>query len=382
MAGARLSGKLDENWRLGFLNIQTAADEANEIPSNNNMMVALQRKVSARSNIGAFFINREIFSNYEFVSPQEEYNRVYGLDYTLASRDNRWTGKFYVHQSLQPDDKVGNLSSQVTTSYNDRFWNFTADLVYVDRDFQSDLGFILRKDILKNGMGAARTFYPKGGIVNKHTIRFTSVLWWRPRLDFIKSDQLLRPQYNVEFRNQSNFEVRYLDQYIFLTEDFNPTGKDGTPIAGDAGYDFNQVQATYASNVTKPFTYNLTSTVGQFFNGNSYSYGVTLGYRFQPWVSLSLDTQYDQIRLPGDIPDTDFWLVTPRAEITFSRSLFWTTTVQYSNQRDNLGINSRLQWRYAPLSDLFIVYNDNYLPNGLGPKFRSINLKLTYWFNP
>ena len=382
LAGARLSGKLDENWRLGFLNIQTAADEANEISSNNNMMIALQRKVSARSNIGAFFINRETFGEFDFVTPEEKYNRVYGIDYTLASIDNRWTGKFYVHQSIQPDDKIGNLSSQAAASYNDRYWNFTADLVYVDEDFQSDLGFILRKDIFKNGLGAARTFYPKNGIINKHTVRLTSVIWWRPGLDFIKSDQILRPQYNVEFKNQSDLELRYIDQYIYLTEDFNPTGKDGTPISGNVGYDFNQYQMSYSSNVTKPLTYNVSSTVGQFFHGNSYSYSLTVGYRFQPWVSLSLITQYDKIRLPEDIPDADFWLVTPRAEVTFSRSLFWTTTVQYSNQRDNLGINSRLQWRYAPLSDLFIVYNDNYLPNGLGPKFRSVNLKLTYWFNP
>jgi hypothetical protein len=54
---------------------------------------------------------------------------------------------------------------------------------------------------------------------------------------------------------------------------------------------------------------------------------------------------------------------------------------QYSNQRDNLGINSRLQWRFAPLSDLFIVYNDNYSVNTTEPKFRSIDLKLSYWLN-
>lgn len=37
---------------------------------------------------------------------------------------------------------------------------------------------------------------------------------------------------------------------------------------------------------------------------------------------------------------------------------------------DNLGINSRLQWRDAQLSDLYIVYNDNYYTAEFGPKFR------------
>ena len=51
------------------------------------------------------------------------------------------------------------------------------------------------------------------------------------------------------------------------------------------------------------------------------------------------------------------------------------------NLQDNFGINSRLQWRFAPLSDLFIVYNDNYYSSDFTPRLRTINLKLSYWLN-
>ena len=48
----------------------------------------------------------------------------------------------------------------------------------------------------------------------------------------------------------------------------------------------------------------------------------------------------------------------------------------------SMSINSRLQWRFAPLSDLFLVYNDNYnTTTPFIPKVRSFNLKLTYWLN-
>ena len=87
------------------------------------------------------------------------------------------------------------------------------------------------------------------------------------------------------------------------------------------------------------------------------------------------------IRLPDPHSDADIWLLTPRVEITFSKSLFWSTLIQYSNQRENLGINSRLQWRFAPLSDLYLVYNDNYYIDPVSPRYRSINLKITYWLN-
>jgi len=74
-------------------------------------------------------------------------------------------------------------------------------------------------------------------------------------------------------------------------------------------------------------------------------------------------------------------LITPRMDVTLNKSLFFNTLIQYSNQRENFGINARLQWRFAPLSDLFLVYNDNYNSTEFTPRFRSINLKMTYWLN-
>ncbi|NDB03382.1 MAG: hydrolase, partial [Flavobacteriaceae bacterium] len=118
IAGARLSGKLNEDWRLGVLNIQTASDPANEIASNNNAMFALQRKLGARSNLGVFMVNRQRLEDYDFTQESDRYNRVVGVDYNLASSDNTWSGRYYVHQSLNPDDRSGNLSAEAITRYN------------------------------------------------------------------------------------------------------------------------------------------------------------------------------------------------------------------------------------------------------------------------
>ena len=90
---------------------------------------------------------------------------------------------------------------------------------------------------------------------------------------------------------------------------------------------------------------------------------------------------YNSIKLPEPYESEDILLFSPRINITFNKSIFWSTLIQYGNQLDNLGFNSRLQWRFAPLSDLFLVYNDNYFVNSFMPRSRSINLKLTYWLN-
>lgn len=161
IGGIRLSGKLTKDLRVGLLNIQTAKDEENEIPSNNNTMFALQQRVFSRSNIGMFFINKQSFEDYDFVEREDEYNRVVGIDYNLASQDNTWTGKVYAHKSFQPDDDVGNLSAGAVLRYQSRKYNFYAKGISIDEDFSSDLGFVRRTGIFKSILSAERVFWPK-----------------------------------------------------------------------------------------------------------------------------------------------------------------------------------------------------------------------------
>lgn len=382
LGGVRLSGKLNPTWRLGFLNLQSAADDANRIPSYNNMMLAFQKKVFSRSNLGFFWVNRETFDDDESLNPNERYNRVIGMDYDLASADNIWTGNFFVHKSFQPGDSKGNFSTQARLNYDDRDWRFVSDFVYVDEEYRADLGFVPRTDIFKNGLSATRRFYPKDTKISNHNFGVLGVNFWRVNLDFRNTDYFYRATWEANFTDQSTFSTNVRHDYIFLTDVFDPTRTPGaTPLPGNRGYSFTQFNAEYASNPSKLFTYSGSTSVGQFFNGNQYSFGGEVGYRFQPWANVSLGVNYDGIRLPEPFNDADIWLGIARTEITFSKSLFWNTLIQYSNQRDNFGINSRLQWRFAPLSDLFLVYNDNYFTETFAPRFRSINLKLTYWLN-
>lgn len=381
IGGVRLSGKISDDWRLGFLNMQTESDPQNEIASNNNMMFVVQRKMFSRSNMALFAVNRQAFGEYDFLDPEKEYNRVLGVDYNLASADNSWTGKFYVHKSLQPDDKKGNYSWQTTLTYQPRKFRYILDFQYVDQDFRADLGFVTRTGIMKNGNGFSYNFYPKSGTISQHGPGVMALLYWRQNLDFKKTDHTYMLYYNLSFTDQSTMRLSMENQFVFLTNGFDPIRSGGVPLQSNNGYRFNQYEVTYQSNPAKVFAFNVESSGGQFYNGHNFNASTEFTVRAQPWALFSLNARYDAIRLPAPHSDANFWLLTPKVDVTFSKSLFWSTLVQYSNQRDNLGINSRLQWRFAPLSDLYLVYNDNYYTKDFGPKFRSINLKISYWLN-
>ena len=61
--------------------------------------------------------------------------------------------------------------------------------------------------------------------------------------------------------------------------------------------------------------------------------------------------------------------------------LFITTFAQYNDQIDNINLNVRFQWRFAPVSDLFIIYTGNSYTGDFTNKNRGLAIKLSYWFN-
>ena len=78
---------------------------------------------------------------------------------------------------------------------------------------------------------------------------------------------------------------------------------------------------------------------------------------------------------------TDLWLKSPRTDVTFSNTIFFTTFLQYNSQAENININSRFQWRFLPAPDFYLVYTENYLPEHIQVKNRELVLKLAYWYN-
>ena len=382
IAGARLSGKLNNDLRIGLLTMQTAEDIANEIPTVNNSVVTLQHKLFSRSNLSFMFINKEATKEYNFLDPNDKYNRVIGLDYRLASKDNSWVGKYFLHKSFSPNVSDKDYSAGFSTEYFSRKWNYRVSGVYVGGNFRSDLGFIRRTDIFKITPRIQRNFWPQGKNIQRHSFSITPVFLWKPDLNYQNSDYAIITRWQASYKNNSELSVEMFNRYTYLYSDFDPTGTDGaTPLMGDKGYKYTSIRASYRSDQRKKVSFNINPSIGQFFNGKKYSLRTNIVWRIQPYFSGSLLVNYDKIELPKPHPSADLWLIGPKIDLTFNKNLFWSTFIQYASQQKNFGINTRLQWRFAPLSDLFVVYNDNYFSNDFSPRFRSLNLKLTYWLN-
>ena len=380
IGGIRLSGKINTNFRVGLLNIQTKNDSENEIGGNNNTVLALQQKVFSRSNVSFLFINRQDTSNKDFIIAEEKYNRVVGIDYNLANIDNSWNGKFYAHKSFTPNLDSKNYSTGARLDYSSKKWRFRTSGLYIGENFKSDLGFIRRTDIFKIDPKAEYLLFPKQGKINRHNFNVVPIIVWKPELNFQLADYNIISSWNAEFNNTSRISVSIFNRYIYLFEEFDPSFSDGLALAMNTDYTFSSIEFNLQTDTRKPFSFKIKPSMGQFFNGFKYTFDTEINYRVQPKFLFSIRARYDKIELPKPYSNNNIWLVSPKINITFTKFLYWSTLVQYSSLQENLGINSRLQWRFAPLSDLFLVYNDNYFTDSeFAPRFRSINLKITYW---
>jgi Domain of unknown function (DUF5916) len=380
--GARLSGKLDNNWRLGVLNMQSMQGARDGIPNANFSVLAVQRKLFARSNIGAILVNKQSFSQDKSIEIASPYNRVAGLDYNLASSDNKWLGKAFFHQAITSDNsfKAGQkFAHGAFLTYIDRAYSFTWDQQWVRAGYNPEVGFTPRRDYFRIAPAAQLFFYPQNTWLNQHSLGLETEVFWKP--EYGKTDHTISLFWDSDLKNTAMLRGSLNHNYIYLFEPFDPSRSGGKALDKDTEYNFLTLEGSFVSDQRRRLNFRLEPTLGKYFNGWLASFTGGLTYRYQPYGSIEMTFNYSHIALPRPYATANLLLVGPRIDLTFSRKVFLTTFIQYNNQINNLNINTRLQWRFAPVSDFFLVYTDNYDSLNWGTKNRALVAKLTYWLN-
>jgi hypothetical protein len=379
--GARLSGKLNENWRVGAMNMQTATDEDAGIVGKNFTVLALQRKVFERSNIGLIYVNKESLAldEYQQLFDPKAYNRLLGVDYNLNSANGKWTGKVFYHRTFESEKVDKPYSFNAYLLYNDLHWNWTFSIQDVGKSYNPEVGFVPRSDFKRINPDLTYLFYPKSKFINRHGPKLEFEGLWNETLG--TTDRDINLGYIVRFNSLAELEVTQRNRYVYLFSNFDPTRSGGAPLAAGTDYSYQNVLVEFRSNPRKKLNVGVVGEFGEYFTGSIQRITSQTGLRLGYLANISMNFNYARIRLPQPQRDADLILVGPRIDLTLTKDLFWTTFVQYNSQIDNMNINTRIQWRYAPVSDFFLVYTDNYFPGDFMPKQRSLVFKLNYWLN-
>jgi hypothetical protein len=378
IGGARLSGKAGEKWRIGLMDMQTGIKDT--LTADNFGVVAVQRQLLSRSNITGFLVNKQVVATPgDSAYSGNSYNRVAGLDFNLASSDNKWTGKFFYHQSLYQGMSGNSSALSGNLTYSTKTIKASVNQARIGADYLAEVGYIRRTGIFQMDGLFAYKFYPTSDKIVNHGPTVESEFYFDP--DFELVDRQTQVGYSAELVNRSILYMDIEEGYTKLLEPFDPTNTGGIEIPAGSEFNWLEVSAQYTSDNRKLFTYSFETRYGGFYNGTRFSLEGAAAYRIQPYGSLALSAEFNQVSLPEPYNSANLLLIGPRLDITFTENLIFTTFVQYNNQIDNMNVNMRFQWRFAPVSDLYIVYTENTNPENFQTKNRGLAIKLSYWFN-
>jgi hypothetical protein len=120
---------------------------------------------------------------------------------------------------------------------------------------------------------------------------------------------------------------------------------------------------------------------GEIFHERQRSGGINgnVGYRFQPWLTSFLSYNYTRLQMPAPLADNEVFFGGLELRASLSRLLFANMQLQYNSLGESIGLYARLQWEFKPLSNLLLVYQDNYYESFSQLQRRNLSAKLLYW---
>ncbi len=389
--GLRLSGNVSPDTRLGVMNIHSLGND--DSPGQNQSAFSIQKRFG-RSFIRGMLLNRQAMDNRKFDRSD------YGRNASLETRYNSVDGTISVWGGLHTSFKEGlnnkNLYYRVGMQYNTAKWYILNDYARIQENYYADMGFLARSEnydasrdtVIRDGFHQSYSTFqyrmvPETG---RTVLQVASVsTGFGLNNDGSLNERETNIGYEISFRSGqsvgaffNNYQINLLYPFSFVSSGEN------LPVAN---YHFSNVNANYGSDSRKAFGYQLSARVGQFYNGNITQLSVNSSYRVQPWGNFTLGYQWNNLKFPASYGSEVIGALLSKVEIGFSTKLLWTTLFQFVDQSEFMGINSRLQYRFSPMSDIYLVYVDNY--NALndpviGRSYNSANrallFKVNYWY--
>jgi len=346
LGGARLTGRVGET-QLGLLTMQV--DETGGLPATNYTVLRARRSFGSGSDVGAIVLSRATGDGNDF-------NRVYGADMTL-----RFLGRIdwntYAVKTASPGVTDGQYAFRTSVNREGNFFHGKGGFMTLGEGFRDDIGYYRRT-------GVRKYFFDVG-------IRPRPVSWakrgireWHPHAVWNIYTNLQGESIGRRLHTGSSF---FFNSGAFIEVSINPEmerldaplrlSSKAAPIApGD--YAWNQYLIWFQSDASRALSGSVRLTMGGLWSGTQRSVNTSVSLRPNHRFRVSISLNRTSADLGG--PDGEFvsavW--TSRVNYSFTTNMFLDSLVQYDQDRRRLNANIRFNVMHHPLSDLFVVYNE------------------------
>jgi hypothetical protein len=256
--------------------------------------------------------------------------------------------------------------------------NFITSLGYTPRLYNYDaLNDTTRRLGYYQADGFAEfDFYPASQKkINMTLITFAPAIYWFRDGKF--SEANLDLAYTILTADRKSFKIGYVHNFSNLP--FETSIFSSLNNLEARSYSSGVAVLRYESNFLKPFSWTADIQGGGYYNGKRLSIYGEVKKRIQPWLNLGTGITWNYIELNkrSIVPV----IINPSVEVAFNNKLFLTTFMQYNSLVHNFNLNTRFNWRFSPMSDIYLVFNSNYITPSYHNSGSTLTLKLSYWIN-
>jgi len=364
-AGGRLTGR-QGGYGLGLMTIQTSPDGA--APADNYTVLRGRRDLLGNSDVGVIFLSRQS-------TLSSDYNRVYGTDFNFRFfRALSLNG--FLTRSETPGVTGGEMSGKGSIVWNANFLHTQYSLLSVGDNFRDDIGFIKRTGVRKHFIDFGVRPRPQGlrkyGIREVHPHTRYNIYTDQSNVKVSHTNHVAGTLF---FENGATFEFAWNPRFERIITPFNVRPDQSFAVGA---YSWNEYQWLLETNHSRMVSASVDFTQGGFWTGTQRS--AKLGVIVRPSYHLSFDTalQRNDIDLPFPMHPFVTNLVTARVGYAFNTRTFLDTLLQYNTDLKQFSANVRFDIIHRPLSDLFVVFNNQQLTSPATPTNPGRGLILKY----
>ena len=359
VGGARLTGRMGQ-WDVGALDMQT--QRAFSTPAENFAVLRARRNIFGKSDVGMLLQNRA-------ATDSTSWNRSVGMDANIRIRGNTIINA-YAARSDAPGSTADGTAMRTQVAYRGRRWDNSLLWKRVSDGFAPGMGFVRRRDFQQfyGTIGAhPRPLIPRVAELNPYVL-VDYITDLRSQLD----TRTITGGMDVALKSEALLSMHVSDQFDRIERTF--TLVPGRTVAPGA-YTWREGVIKYSMAPSSRFLGTANATIGDFYSGTRRSIGGGVTWRVSP--SLGVETSYQRNDISLASGDFVANLAGLRARYAWSTTVLGSAFVQYNTQTNSFSTNARFNWRWAPLSDLFVVYTDRRDSESWAQNERSIAVKLT-----
>ena len=364
--GGKFTGKVG-NWNIGMLHIK----DNNEWENPGYTVGRISRNFGKQSSIGLIGTNGNAFSDLN--------NSLAGIDLKLASSEvsgnKNISYNLYGLKSFTNGLSGNDLSFGSEINYPNDFLNFRLGYLQIGENFTPGLGFMPRKNIRdfygSIGIGPRLKNSPVMQIKSGVKYLFISDL----KIGGLQTSQISFNISDIMFLSGDLMSLSSQYQFEALQNDFNIY--ENFVIPADE-YNFWRHSLMVTSAKRRNLWASAKVGLGSFYSGKRTDWLIQVGYKAFVPLFIGMESDRRWVNLPDGSFITQIYRL--NLNLLFSPNLSWYNFVQYDNQTESAGWQSRFQWILKPGKEIFLVFNSPLIDplESFKPEIYEARIKMKY----